>query len=125
MLAVAVLLNNYFHDLSVALFTCALAGLAALWRAAPRAGEAAKPVIAALDRAGRRIAIWSFAGILLFGAVRALAFMDYEWLPAARRGIVPALAVKHVVLVGLLGVALAAALRARRAGESALEGGGR
>lgn len=117
MIAVLVLLNNYFHDLSVALFTCALLGAAALWRVAREAGPAARPLVEALDRTARRVAAWSFAGIVAFGAVRTAAFREYEWLPAAGRHIVPALMVKHVVLVALLSAAAVAALRARRRGR--------
>ncbi len=119
MVGVLVMLNNFFHDFSVALLACALLGLAVLWRAAPAAGPAAEPVIAALDRLGIRVAWASFGGILLFGVGRTAAFMDYEWFPAVGRGLVPALAVKHLFLVILLGVVLRAALRARRAASGA------
>ncbi len=120
MAAVAVLLNNFFHDLSVALLTCALAGSAVLWRAVG-AGTAMPPgLVEALDRAARRVAGASLGGIVVFGAVRTWAFMDYEWLPAAGRHIVPALVVKHIVLGGLLGAAAASAWRARRRARAAL-----
>lgn len=111
---VLVMLNNFFHDFSVALLACALLGLAVLWRAAPETAPAAAPVIAALEKLGIRVAWASFAGIILFGVGRTAAFMDYEWFPAVGRGLVPALAVKHVFLVLLLGMMLRAALRARR-----------
>jgi hypothetical protein len=114
MTATAVLLNNFFHDLSVALLTCTLAGVTVLWRALA-AGTAVPPaLVSALEGAARRLATASLAGIVGFGAVRTWAFMEYEWLPAAGRNIVPALIVKHVVLASLLGGAAAAAWRARR-----------
>jgi hypothetical protein len=113
-IAVLVLLNNFFHDLSVALLTCALLGAAALWRGAAAAGPDARPVVEALDRAARRVGAFSLAGVIAFGAVRTAAFEQYEWLPAAGKGIIPALLVKHVVLMGLLGLATVAAVRARR-----------
>lgn len=122
---VLVMLNNFFHDLSVALFTCALLGLAALWRAAPRAGSAARPFVESLDRLGVGIARWSFGGIVGFGAVRAAAFREFEWLPAVGRAQVPALALKHVLLAALLVGALVAASRARRTGRAALAGSAR
>jgi hypothetical protein len=121
-IGVLVLLNNFFHDLSVALFACALLGAAALWRGASAAGPAARPVVEALDRTARRVAAGSFAGIVVFGAVRTAAFREYEWLPAVGRGIVPALVVKHVVLVALLAGAGWAAWRARRRGRQASGG---
>lgn len=111
---VLVMLNNFFHDFSVALLACALLGLAVLWRAAPGTDPAAAPVVAALERLGVRVAWTALAGIVLFGVGRTAAFMDYEWFPAVGRGLVPALAVKHAFLVLLLGLMLRAALRARR-----------
>ncbi len=118
--AVAVLLNNFLHDLSVALLTCALLGSSALWRAVAAGVAVPAPLLAALDRAVLRVAAASLAGIVVFGAVRTWAFMDYEWLPAAGRNIVPALVVKHVVLAGLLGGAAASAWRSRRRARTAL-----
>lgn len=118
-LGVLVMLNNFLHDFSVALLAAALLGLAAIWRAAPGAGLAGAPVIAALDRLAVRVAWASLGGILLFGVGRTIAFREYEWLPAVGRGLLPALAVKHVVLVLLLALALRSALRARRAGVRA------
>jgi hypothetical protein len=120
--AVLVMLNNYFHDLSVALLTCALAAVAAVWRTPSLRGPGARPLVDALDRAALRVAIASLAGVVVFGAVRAWAFMDYEWLPAAGRNIVPALVVKHVVLTALLGAAVTAAWRARRRARARPEG---
>jgi hypothetical protein len=114
---VLVMLNNYFHDLSVALLTCALAAVAAVWRSASLRGPEGRAAAEAVDRAALRVARASLAGVVGFGAVRAWAFMDYEWLPAGGRGIVPALVVKHVVLASLLGAAVVAAWRARRRGR--------
>ena len=124
-MAVAVMLNNFFHDLSVAFFTCALLGEVALWRAARSVPAASTPLLLALDRLALRVAAWSFAGVVGFGAVRTAAFKSYEWLPAAGRAQIPALVVKHVLLVTLLLVPTAAALRARRAGRAALAEAGR
>jgi hypothetical protein len=122
MLAVAVLLNNFLHDLSVALLSCALAGEAVLWRTVSSGAAIPAPLLAGLDRVALRVAAWSLAGVAGFGAVRTWAFMDYEWLPAAGRNIVPALVVKHVVLAALLGGAAFAAWRARRRARAALGG---
>ena len=119
MIGVLVMLNNFLHDFSVALLAAALLGLAVIWRTAPGAGPAAAPVIAALDRLAVRVAWASFGGVLLFGVGRTVAFREYEWLPAVGRGLLPALAVKHVVLVALLAGALRAALHARRAASHA------
>jgi len=112
-LGVLVMLNNFFHDLSVALFTCAVVGRVALWRSALSARAEAGPVVLALDRLARRLTAWSLAAIVGFGAVRLAAFERYEWLPALGRDQIPALAAKHVLLVSLLLWAVWAARRAR------------
>ncbi len=112
MLGVLVMLNNFFHDLSVALFTCAVVGRIALWRSALAARPEAGPVVLALDRLGRRVTTGSLAAIVGFGAVRLAAFQKYEWIPALGRDQIPALAAKHVLLVALLLWAVWAAARA-------------
>ncbi len=114
MIGVLVMINNFFHDFSVALLACALLGLAAIWRAAPGIDAGGRPLLRALDRLGVRIAWASFGGVILFGIGRTLAFVDYEWLPSVGRGLLPALAVKHALLASLLAAAAVAALRARR-----------
>lgn len=124
-MAVAVMLNNFFHDLSVAFFTCALLGEIALWRAAPEVAPPAVPLLLTLDRLALQIGAWAFAGVIGFGAVRTAAFTTYEWLPAAGRGQIPALVVKHVLLVTLLTLPLAVAWRVRRSGKAALAPRGR
>jgi hypothetical protein len=122
MLAVAVLLNNFFHDLSVALLTCTLAGVTVLWRRLAAGVVVPPDLVVSLERAARRLAAASLTGIVGFGAVRTWAFMEYEWLPAAGRNIVPALLVKHVVLASLLGGAGLAAWSARRRWRAAEAG---
>jgi hypothetical protein len=101
--AVAVMLNNYFHDLAVAfLFAASLMAHVVLrhWPGTP------SPAVVTLLR---RVAWGSLAWVLVGGAVRAWFYRDYEWLPRAGTAQVPALAAKHVLLAvltvwGLIGV---------------------
>lgn len=113
MLGVLVMLNNFFHDFSVALFTCAVVGRGVLWRATTEMGEAARPAVEALDRFARRMTALSLAALIGFGAVRMATFEQFEWNPAVGRAQVPALAAKHVLLVGLLLYAVISHLRWR------------
>ena len=113
MLGVFVMLNNFFHDFAVALFTCAVLGRGALWRAALGAPAVARPLVEALDRFARRMTVASLVGLVLFGAVRVWGFERFEWIPAVGRAQVPALAAKHVLLASLLLYAVVTALRAR------------
>ena len=101
--ALAVMLNNYFHDLAVA-FVFASTLLAHLtmrhWPETPPR---------TLARALRRIAWGSLVWVLVGGAIRAWFYEEYEWLPKAGTAQVPALLAKHVLLVsltvwGLIGV---------------------
>ena len=93
--ALAVMLNNYFHDLAVAfLFASSLMAHLALrhWPGAPSPG---------FVQSLRRIAWASLAWVMVGGAIRAWFYQEYEWLPKAGTAQVPALVVKHVLLVGL------------------------
>lgn len=109
--ALAVMLNNYFHDLAVAfLFASTLMAHLMLrhWPEAPRA----------LVRSLGRVAWASLAWVLIGGAVRAWFYEEYEWLPKAGTAQVPALVVKHILLVtltvwGLVGVVRLSRLRGK------------
>jgi hypothetical protein len=113
--ALAVMLNNYFHDLAVAfLFASSLMAHLMLrqWPGAPR------PLVRSLSRTA-----WaSLAWVLVGGAVRAWFYEEYEWLPKAGTAQVPALVVKHILLValtvwGLVGVVRLSRLRGQETVE--------
>ena len=89
------MLNNYFHDLAVAfLFASSLMSHLVLrhWPGEPST---------ALVRTLRRVAWGSLAWVMVGGAIRAWFYAEYEWLPKAGTAQIPALAVKHVLLVAL------------------------
>ena len=93
--AIVVMLNNYFHDLAVAfLFASSLMAHLVLrhWPGPPPA---------ALSRTLQRVAWGSLTWVMLGGVVRAWYYKEYEWLPKAGTAQIPALMVKHVLLVGL------------------------
>ena len=106
--AILVMLNNYFHDLAVA-FMWASSLMAHLvlryWPGKP-SQELAKILT--------RIAWGSLAWVLIGGAIRAYFYMDYEWLPKAGTAQIPALAVKHVLLLGLTVWGLVGVVKLRR-----------
>lgn len=98
-LGIAVMLNNYFHDLAVALMA---SSILTAWFLRRRLGHASPEqrrfAVAIADRLGlvtRATLVW----IVLGGVVRTLAYRDYEWQPAAGKGQVPALLAKHLVLI--------------------------
>jgi hypothetical protein len=114
--ALLVMMNNYFHDLAVAFLFASSVMAWVVIRHWP--GRPSEEVVRLL----RRVAWGSLAWVLLGGVVRVWFYREYEWLPKAGTAQVPALMVKHVLLValtiwGLVGVV--------RLGRLASEGGAR
>ncbi len=114
---IALMMNNYFHDVATALL---IASAFALWvmlrryDAAPRGADAARYFLD-LHRSMARLARFSLAWIVLGGIPRTIWYGDFEWANAAGRGQVVALVVKHVVAFGFVagGAVLWARLRRR------------
>ena len=96
-MGVLIMLNNFFHDLSVALLIASLAGAILVNRSTVSGIETLRP---ALLRLYHRLLIGSLIGIAAFGAVRAITFKEFEWVNALGHQQVIALVVKHVILVG-------------------------
>ena len=110
-MGIAVMLNNFFHDFAVALLAACVLVFWIVERQVPAlAVQDLRRLYARLSRV--TVACWLF--LALAGAVRAWGYREYEWLPAAGRGQVAALALKHVLLVTLIGFGLAAQWRIRR-----------
>jgi hypothetical protein len=102
--AVALMMNNYLHDVATALLAASAFALVVLLRrfeAAPRGPDAARYF---LEIAGRmaRLARFSLAWIVLGGIPRTIWYADFEWANAAGRSQVPALVVKHVVALAFV-----------------------
>lgn len=113
MLALLVMLNNYFHDLATAVF--AVVSVAAYLLHRQLDGNFPPERVRAVIGALVRIGYGSLAWVILGGVLRALAYRRYEWMGAAGEDQVPVLAVKHVILVGCTVLGLIALHRARRA----------
>ena len=102
---VAVTLFNYFHDLAVALLAANVICVYIIGRildGRPVSDE----IMPRLFRTLSRITYWTLAFVLAGGVVRAINFMEYEWNPAVGKSLMPAIVVKHVLLVGLTVFAL-------------------
>jgi len=110
--AVLVMLNNYMHDMMTALF--AVSAIAAWFMlrsdAMGKAPEALAPVVHGLFKVGIFALVWTLAG----GGIRAMAYEKYEWMEAVGRAQVPALVVKHVILVSLVVAGVVVLVKARR-----------
>ena len=114
-LAMLVMMNGFFHDLSVAMFLCALVVLT--WAAAeflkiPSAEG--RRLLERLERLFGRVAAWSFFFLVAFGAVRMYFFQSHEWSAAAGREQLPALVAKHAAFVVLIVAGILHSLKLRR-----------
>ena len=106
--AVLVMLNNYFHDLAVAFLFASSVMAHLVVRYWP--GRPSEP----LARILLRVAWGSLAWVLLGGVVRVIFYYEYEWLPKAGTAQIPALMVKHVLMVGLTIWGLIGVIRFKR-----------
>jgi len=111
-MAVLVMMNNYMHDLATAVFgVTALTSYFLLQsRSAREAPAAIQPVVRSLVKVGTIALIWTLAG----GVVRALAYKRYEWVEAVGKAQVPALILKHVILVSFVVLGVLVLRRVRR-----------
>lgn len=124
---IALMMNNYFHDVATALLAASAFALWVLLRryeAGARGADAARYFLE-IQRAMAKLARFSLAWIILGGIPRTIWYAEFEWANAAGRGQVAALVVKHVVAFGFVvfGVAFWRRLKARvRAVEGELLG---
>ena len=109
-----VLLLNYFHDLAVAMLA---ANVVVIHLCGRIMGEEAgqRAVLDRLTRTLSRLTMWILVYVLAAGGVRARYFMAYEYNPlVSRQGMVTALVVKHIVLIGLTVFGILGMRRVRR-----------
>lgn len=98
-MSVVIIINNYLHDVATAVLIASAAVVWALDRAVARdgggrPGELLRLAYPKLVLVARAALVW----IILGGIPRTIFFTRYEWDPAVVRGIVPALAIKHVLM---------------------------
>jgi len=114
-LGILVMLNNYVHDVATGLLL-----ISALWLgwSARDLGSAPSAETLAVFRSSYRRCVRFVRGsigvIIATGVVRTIYFMDFEWMPALGRGLVPVLLLKHVLIFTMLGVGGWAWLQLRR-----------
>ena len=124
--AVAIIINNYFHDLAAGvLFGAAVA----MWAVARAAGGMKGPGLEALRRvypALSKLALGAVIWIIVGGIPRTIFFSRYEWDPAVTRGIVPALVVKHVLFFAavVVGVVMWRRMKAALSRRGGTDGAG-
>lgn len=114
-MAVIVLLNNFLHDFSAAGW---IFGSLILWVILRKSGGNATgdsdDTVMAVLKMDMLLMRLSLAGIIVFGAFRALAYRTYEWNAAAGEGQITLLVVKHIILTVVFVIGL---VLYRRAGK--------
>jgi hypothetical protein len=102
-LGVAIMMNNYFHDVATALLASSAFCIYALVRTKDVLGEPVATLfyLKAYRQMGRffRFALY---WIVIGGIPRTVFYTRFEWANAAGKGQVPALVVKHVLMAGLV-----------------------
>ncbi len=102
-LAVFVMLNNWFHDLAVAMLFCSLILLSLIYRKTRDQPDAIwMPFARSLAASFNKVISVCWALLILLGIVRTVAYRSFEWEEAAGTGQVTALVLKHVLLVSLV-----------------------
>lgn len=123
-LGVAIMMNNYFHDVATALLAASGAAMWIMYRHYEKMDEPKPtPYFAALFRSMSRLAVFSLVWILLGGVPRVVFYTEFEWANAAGRSQVPALVVKHVLMFVLVGGGLYAWHQIRKRLKPVVAGG--
>lgn len=126
-LGVAIMMNNYFHDVATALMAASGFCIFALAKTCDEFDDrvAVRFYLRTYRRMGR-IFRCSLYWIVIGGIPRTIFYTSFEWANAAGKGQVPALMVKHILMVVLVvwGIAAWRRLKARAARLEASLGGG-
>lgn len=98
-MSIAIIINNYLHDVASAVLVVSAVIVLALDRAVSRESSADRySLLRAAYPVLVRLAWLSIAWIVIGGIPRTIFFTRFEWDPAVARGIVPALVIKHVLM---------------------------
>ena len=101
---VALMMNNYFHDVATALL---LASGIVMWIVYRKFGNSTNSGVQeyflSLYRGITKLARFSLAWIILGGIPRTYFYTEFEWSHYAGKSQVPALLVKHVLAFAFVG----------------------
>jgi hypothetical protein len=102
-LGVAIMMNNYFHDVATALLISSAFALHAIVRIQSAMGTPQATVFF-LRTYHQMVKLFRFAlwWVIIGGVPRTIFYTSFEWANAADKLQVPALMVKHVMIVTLV-----------------------
>jgi uncharacterized membrane protein len=116
--AIALMLNNYLHDVATAfLFSSAAITWFAYRKLSSEPSRAEGLYFVKIFKSMTRLAVASLMWIVVGGIPRTIFYKQFEWSAAAGRGQVPVLLAKHVVAFIFLSLGIAAWCRMKRLGE--------
>lgn len=95
------MLNNYFHDFATALFLVCSYAMVLLARHVEHKGDESKSLVTDIYPKLLHLNVGSVIFLFMAGIVRAFTYVDFEWANAVGTGQVPALLVKHTLLLAL------------------------
>lgn len=102
-LGVAIMMNNYFHDVATALLAASAFAILALERVQAALDH---PMATLFFLRGYRIMVkffrFALCWIILGGIPRTIFYTSFEWNHFADKMQVPALMVKHLLMAGLV-----------------------
>lgn len=97
-LAVSIMMNNYFHDVATAmLFASGSIFWSVLVLYEQTSGEATLRYLMRFHRISRKVLGFSLAWLLLGGIPRILFFRSFEWGNAVSKGQADGLLAKHIL----------------------------
>ena len=97
--SILIIINNYLHDVATAVLLASAVILNVLGRQAERGDADERRALARAYPTLTRFAWGAIAWIIVGGVPRTIFFTRYEWDPAVVKGLVPALIVKHSLMV--------------------------
>ena len=98
-LGVAIMMNNYFHDMATGLLVGSGFALHAIMRI-QASSKTAEATLFFLKTNRHMVKLFKFAlwWVILGGVPRTIFYTSFEWANAADKLQIPALAVKHVMM---------------------------
>ena len=94
------MVSNYFHDLAVGVLFSSMLLTWYTHRASETIDDkiGTRLLLLKIIQSMRKVALAAWLWIIVGGVIRTINYYEYEWLPAAGRGQVSALIVKHILL---------------------------
>lgn len=98
-LGIAIMMNNYLHDVATAMLVSSAFVLSAVYRIEGScSGSGSTEFFLKTYRKMVRLARFALAWIVIGGIPRTIFYTSFEWANAAGKGQVPALIVKHILI---------------------------